>query len=170
MARLATRVEREGSPAESGQIADSLTIRTDAMRMLLSSDMAVLLAITRTGAFEVVAAAGAPPLPPAGSSVSGGIDSLCGYAAQHRAAVIFDNVAATARFRGAEMATRFGAVSSLVVALRHQDAVVGVLSVHSRAARLYTPHEAQTLEHAIDGLASQLAAARRSPESEAGPR
>ena len=88
-----------------------------------------------------------------------------GFAAEQSGAVIFENVAATARFKGAQMATRFGAVSSLVVALRHRGTVLGVLSVHSRRARRYTALEAQTLEHAIEGLASQLAVAPREPVS-----
>lgn len=133
------------------------------MRVLLTSDMAVVLAITSAGAFEVVTAVGSTPLPPVGSFVSGGTNSLCGFAAQQNGAVIFENVAATARFKGAQMATRFGAVSSLVLALRHQGTVIGVLSVHSRSARRYTAREAQTLEHAIEGLASQLAVAPRGP-------
>lgn len=144
---------------------DSLEVRTAAMRALLASDMAVVLAITSAGAFEVVTAVGSPPLPPVGFSLSGGTNSLCGFAAEQSGAVIFENVAATARFKGAQMATRFGAVSSLVVALRHRGTVIGVLSVHSRSARRYTAHEAQTLEHASGGLASQLAVAPRGPVS-----
>ena len=154
-----------GRHVKEDDIVDSLEVRTAAMRALFTSDMAVVLAITSAGAFEVVTAVGSTPLPPVGSSVSGGINSLCGFAAQQSRAVIFENVAATARFKGAQMATRFGAVSSLVVALRHRGTVVGVLGVHSRRARRYTAHEAQTLEHAIEGLAGQLAAAPLGPVS-----
>jgi GAF domain-containing protein len=121
------------------------------------ADLAVLLAPTDGGAFEVVACAGTPPLPSVGERIAGGDGSLCGYASLHSGAIIFDNIVATARFRGSHMATEFGAVSSLVVAVRRERTVLGVLSIHARSQHGFTAREARSLERTAEGIAARLA-------------
>lgn len=124
---------------------------------LLKTDTAVLLRRTASGDFQVVAAAGTAPLPSEGDVVPGGENSVCGYAAVQQGAVVFENVPATSRFSGATMATKFGAVSSAAVALRHLDTVPGVLSVHSRTARSFTAADVSDVEAASEGLVLSLA-------------
>ena len=119
--------------------------------------MAVLLTRTDSGDYEVVATAGMPPLPLAGAMLSGELGTVCGFAAAQREAVIFEDVPATARFSGAVMATNFGVVSSIVVALRHREQVTGILSVHSRTVRAFTGAEARDVEAAAEGLVLSLA-------------
>ena len=138
----------------------ALQVRLAELVALLQCDMAVVLGTTPSGDFEVTTAVASPPVPPTGLWLPGGVTSICGFAALQEGAVIFDNVIGTARFRGAQMATTFGAVSSLVVALRDRDILIGVLSVHSRAQRSFTSAEAQALERAAGGFAVQLIAAR----------
>lgn len=127
----------------------------------LETDVAVLLRRTQSGDFEVVAAAGMPPLPAPGQRLSGEHGTVCGFAAAQQEAVIFEDVPATARFSGAVMATNFGVVSSVVVALRLRDEVTGILSVHSRTARTFTGAEARDIEAAADGLELSLALLER---------
>ncbi len=135
------------------QVSAQLTVLND----LLKSDAVVLLARTASDDFEVVASAGAPPVPRAGERLPGGVGSVCAFAAAQQGAVIFDDVPKTARFNGATMATRFGAVSSVVVAIRHVGEMRGVLSVHSRTVRSFTGAEARDIEAAADGMVWSLA-------------
>jgi hypothetical protein len=120
------------------------------------ADLIVLLVPTKTGEFEVVASDGEAPTPAVGVHVPGGEGSLCGYAAAHSGTIIFDDIGATKRFRGALMATECGAVSSLVVALREKDTVIGVLSVHSRRPRAFTANAASWLERVAARIAIRL--------------
>jgi GAF domain-containing protein len=120
------------------------------------ADLIVLLVSTETGEFEVVASDGEAPTPGVGVRVRGGEGSLCGYAAAHSGTIIFDDIGATKRFQSALMATECGAVSSLVVALREKDTVIGVLSVHSRRPRAFTANAASRLERVAASIAIRL--------------
>jgi GAF domain-containing protein len=139
--------------AEEGAV-ERLRARLSELVVLLRTDVAVLFRSTPSGDFEVVTAAGTSPTPSAGELVPGRIDSVCGFAAAQHGAVIFEDVPATARFSGATMATKFGAVSSVVVALRHRGEVAGIMSVHSRTLRSFTGAEARDIEAAAEGLVS----------------
>lgn len=122
----------------------------------LGADMAVILSVTAAMDFEVVMATGSPPLPPVGARMAGGYQSLCGFVAQERGAVIFDNVGATARFRDSLMASEFGAISSLMVALRAGGSLIGVMGIHSRTPRFFTGAEARALDAVAHSFAGQL--------------
>jgi GAF domain-containing protein len=120
------------------------------------AEFIVLLVPSGTGEFEVVASAGEAPVPAVGERVSGGEGSLCGYATVHSGTILFDDIGATERFRGAHMATECGAVSSMVVALRRKDTTTGVLSVHARRPRAFTDKAASRLEQAAESIAVRL--------------
>lgn len=156
--RRAMEVAPSGGAAQ-GQ----LSARLAELLGLLGADAAILLTRTASDDFEVVASAGAPPVPQAGELFPGGVGSVCGLAAAQQRAVIFDDVPATARFSGAIMATKFGAVSSVVVALRHRGEVMGALSIHSRTVRSFTGAEARDIEAAAARLVLSLALFDASP-------
>jgi hypothetical protein len=120
------------------------------------AEFIVLLVPAGTGEFEVVASAGEAPVPAVGVRVGGGEGSLCGYATVHSGTILFDDIGATERFRGAHMATECGAISSVVVALRRKDTITGVLSVHARRPRAFTGKAAGRLEQVADSIAVRL--------------
>lgn len=150
-----------GANAWEIDAATSIEDRLTTLLGVIRSDLALVLAITPAGNFEVVAAAGDRPVPSAGLRVPGGEDSVCGFAALQHGAIIYQNVAGTSHFSSARMATTFGAVSSLMVAIHFRGEVVGILGVHSRTARSFDAAAAHALEDAAERFGADAALAVR---------
>ena len=139
--------------------AASLDARLTALTTELDADIGVVLVVEGLE-FTVAAAVASSPVPQIGLRLPGGDDTLCGFAAREKGPVIFDNVLETRRFKDTAMATSFKAASSVVVALRNEGQLLGVLGVHSRTPRRFTRSEAKAVERAAEGIVLRLAGAR----------
>ncbi len=95
MTDRSTGIPTSGTASEERPAADA---QLDSVMKTFGADMAVILSTTAVNDFEVVVATGSPPLPPIGAQMAGGYKSLCGFVADQKGAVIFENVGATARF------------------------------------------------------------------------
>jgi GAF domain-containing protein len=83
--------------------------------------------------------------------------SQAGYVVATRGAVIFENLPRSKRFRDAELLLKHGVVSSIGVAVRLNDAAVGVLSVHTRVQQKFSGEQITRVERAAEVLGELFA-------------
>ena len=83
--------------------------------------------------------------------------SQAGYVVATRGAVIFENLPRSKRFRDAELLLKHGVVSSIGVAVRLNDAAIGVLSVHTRVQQTFSGEQITRVERAAEVLGELFA-------------
>jgi signal transduction histidine kinase len=123
----------------------------------LKADLCEVLELTEDGESLVLrAGVGWRPGTVGHARVSAGQDSQGGYTLTMAEPVIVDDLRRETRFTMPPLLTEHGAVSGITVIIHHHHRPFGVLGVHTRQRRRFTPHDVNFVRSVANLLAATL--------------
>ncbi len=153
------------SALRTGVLAPLFEEALETLRQVLDVELAKILELQPGGeSLLLTAGAGWPPGLVGSAAVSSGCGSQAGYTLGRRGAVVVENLAEDERFQGPPLLTENGVVSGMSVIIGSDRDPWGVLGVHSRQHRAFTPDDVHFLEAVANILSEAIGRVRNEGE------
>jgi PAS domain S-box-containing protein len=98
------------------------------------------------------------------ATVDAGLDSQAGFTLREKEPVVVADLRSETRFAGSALLREHGAVSGMSVVIGERERPVGVLGVHTRSSRAFTPEDANYLQAVANVLAAAVERKRAEDE------